>query len=91
MYSQRYISANILSPSDFQVSEGQLSIASFVGEEVKCLSPLISTIPHHTSEKQHISCLLLFYVDSLLQAPRLVRSSAIFLRQFYTALDRCRA
>ena len=78
-YSQRYISTSILSSSIFQVSRGQLRIASFGGEEVRCLSLLISTISHHTSDGKRISCPLLFYVDSLLQAPWLVRWYAIFL------------
>ena len=91
MYSQRYISVDILSPTDFQVSGGQLHIASFGAEEVRCLSLLLSTIAHHTSDEQRISFVLLFYVDSLLQAPQLVRWSAIFLRHVCTALDICRS
>ena len=91
VYSQRYISTNILSPLDFQVSGGQLCIGAFGSEEVRCLSLLISTISHNTSDGKHSSCLLLYYVDSLVQEPRLVRWSAIFLLKFYTALDRCRA
>ena len=66
VYSQRYISADILSPTDFQVFGGQLRITSFGGEEVRCLSLLVSTITHHTSDMQYISCPILFYVDSLL-------------------------
>ena len=69
MYSQRYIRENILSPAYFQVSGGQLCIASFGVEEVRCLSLLLTTISHHTSDEQHNSCPILFYVDSLLQAP----------------------
>ena len=91
VYSQIYISADILSPSYFQVSGGQLRIASFGREEVRCLSLLISTISHNTNDGQCISYPLLFYVDSLVQEPRLVRWSAIFLWQFCTDLDRCRA
>ena len=45
--------------------------------------------PHYTSDGKCISCLLLFYVDSLFQAPQLVRWSVIFLQQFCTTLDRC--
>ena len=50
VYSQRYISADILSPSDFQVSEVQLRIGAFGIQEVRCLSLLISTISHNTSD-----------------------------------------
>ena len=64
-YSQRYISAYILSPSYFQVSGGQLRIIAFGSEEVRCLSLLIATISHNTSYGQRISCPLLYYVDSL--------------------------
>ena len=91
VYSQRYISANILSHLDFQVSRGQLRIGAFGGEEVQCQSLIISTISHNTSDGKCISCSLLYYVDSLVQEPRLVRWSTIFLQQFCTALDRCRA
>ena len=41
VYSQRYINVDILSPSNFQVSKGQLRIAAFGSEEVRCLSLLI--------------------------------------------------
>ena len=69
VYSQRYISGDILSPTDFQVSGAQLRIASFGGEKVRCLSLLLLTISHHTSDGQRISFPLLFYVDSLLHVP----------------------
>ena len=69
VYSQRYISANIFSPSDFQVSGGQLRIAAFGSEEVRCLSLLISTISHNTSDGKCISSSLLYYVYSLVQEP----------------------
>ena len=65
VYSQRYIGAHVLSPSEFQVPEGQLCIGAFGRQDVQCLSLLISTISHNTSDGQHISCLLLYYVDSL--------------------------
>ena len=67
-----------MSPLDFQVSGGQLRIGAFGSEEVQCLSLLISTISHNTSDGKCISCLLLYYDDSLVQEPRLVRWSAIF-------------
>ena len=79
VYSQKYIGADILSPSDFQVCRGQLRIGAFGREEVHCLSLIISTISHNTNDGQCISFQLLYYVDSLLQQPRLVRWSAIFL------------
>ena len=49
-YSQRYISTDILSPSDFQVSRGQLRIAAFGSEAVRFLSLLVSTISHYISD-----------------------------------------
>ena len=91
VYSQRYIGAHLVSPAEFQVAGGQLRIGAFGREEVQCLSLIISTISHNTSDRQCISSSLLYYVDSLLQQPRLVRWSAIFLRQLCTTLDRCRA
>ena len=78
VYSQRYIGAHVLSPVDFQVARGQLLTGAFGSEEVQCLSLIISTILHNTNDDQCISCLLLYYVDSLVQEPRLVRWSAIF-------------
>jgi hypothetical protein len=69
MYSQRYIAVDVLSPADFQVSGGQLRITSFGAEEVRCLSLLVMTIAHFTSDGKHISCTLLYYVDSLVQRP----------------------
>ena len=65
VYSQRYISIDILSHSYFQVSGGQLYIAASGNEEVRFLSLLISTISHNTNDGQCISFPLLFYVDSL--------------------------
>ena len=65
VYSKRYISINILYPSDFQVFAGQLCIGAFGSEEVRCLSLLISTISRNTSDEKHISSSLLYYVDSL--------------------------
>ena len=91
VYSQRYIGANLVSLADFQVVGGQLRIGAFGCEEDQCLSLIILTISHNTSDGQRISCSLLYYANSLLQQPRLVRWSAIFLRQFCTTLDRCRA
>jgi hypothetical protein len=69
MYSQRYIGVDVLSPTDFQVSGGQLWITSFSAEEVRCLSLLVTTIAHFTSDGKRISFPLLYYVDSLVQRP----------------------
>ena len=91
VYSQRYIGAHVLSPSEFQVPGGQLHVGAFGRQDVQCPSLIISTISHNTSDEQRISCSLLYYVDSSVQQPRLVRWSTIFLRQFCTTLDRCRA
>jgi hypothetical protein len=37
MYSEQYIGVDVLSPTDFQVLGGQLQIAYFGAEEVRCL------------------------------------------------------
>ena len=65
VYSQRYIGAHVLSPSKFQVPGGQLHIGALGREDVQCLSLIISTISHNTSDGQRISYSLLYYVDSL--------------------------
>ena len=78
-YSQRYIGVDVLSPSEFQVPGGQLRIGAFDRHGMQCLSLIISTISHNTSDGQCISFSLLYYVDSLVQQPQLVRWSAIFL------------
>ena len=67
VYSQRYIGAHVLSPLEFYVPGGQLRIGAFGRQDVQCLSLIISTISHNTSDEQHISCSLLYYVDSLVQ------------------------
>ena len=58
-YSQIYVSTTLLSPSNFEVSGGQSHIGAFGSEEVRCLSLLILTISHNTSDGQRISCSLL--------------------------------
>ena len=78
VYSQRYIGAHVLSPSKFQVPGGQLRIGAFGRQDVQCLSLIISTISHNTSDGKHIICSILYYVDPLVQEPQLVRWSAIF-------------
>jgi hypothetical protein len=45
-YSQRYIARNMRSRRDFQVVGGELRIASFDVEDVRCLSSLLSIIAH---------------------------------------------
>ena len=56
VYSQRYIGAHVLSPLEFQVPGGQLRIGAFGIQDVQCLSLIISTISHNTSDRKHISC-----------------------------------
>ena len=65
VYSQRFIGAHVLSPSEFQVPGGQLCIGAFGRQDVQCLSLIISIISHNTSDGQCISCSLLYYVDYL--------------------------
>ena len=69
VYSQRYIGAHVLSPSEFQVPGGQLRIGAFGRQDMQCLSLIILTISHNTSDGKRMSCLLLYYVDSLVQQP----------------------
>ena len=69
VYSQRYIGAHVLSPLKFQVPGSQLRIGAFGRQDVQCLSLIILTISHNTSDGKHISCPLLYYVDYLLQEP----------------------
>ena len=69
VYSQIYIGENVLSPAEFQVAGGQLHIGAFGREEVQCISLIVLTISHNTSDGQCISCSLLYYVDSLVQEP----------------------
>ena len=65
VYSQRYIGEDVLSPTEFQVPGGQLHICAFGRQDMQCPSLIISTISHNTSDGQHISCSLLYYVYSL--------------------------
>ena len=67
VYSQRYIEAHVLSPSEFQVPRGQLRIGAFGRQDVQCLSIITSIISNNTSDGKHISFSLLYYVDSLVQ------------------------
>ena len=91
MYPQRYIGIEVLSPANFRVFGGELKIASFGAEEVRCLSLLVTTIAHFTNDGKRISCPLLYYIDSLVQWPWCIRWSAIFLPQFCVVLDKCQA
>jgi hypothetical protein len=88
-YVQRYVSPNILSTLGFQVPGGQMQMSSFHREEVRCMCLIIMTLSHFTSDGKHISFPLMYYVDSLVQRPRLIRWMKIFLRLFCFALDCC--
>ena len=57
---------HVFSPLEFQVPRGQLRIGAFGRQDMQCLSLIISTILHNTSDGQRLSCSLLYYVDSLL-------------------------
>ena len=48
IYVQRYVSTDIVEPTEFQVAGGQLQIDSFGREEVKCLSLIETTLEHYT-------------------------------------------
>ena len=68
-YTQRHVKPHAFCPSYFQVHVGQLQISSFSIEEVRCLSLLVSTIAHFSSDGKHINCPILYYVDSLIHMP----------------------
>ena len=70
VYVQRYVDSNNVDRTQFQVSGGKLSIASFGREDVRCLSLMVMTIAHITSDGKHIIFPLLYYVDFLMQEPR---------------------
>ena len=55
VYSQRYIGAHVLSPLEFQVLGGQLRIGAFDRQDMQCLSLIILTISHNTSDEECIS------------------------------------
>ena len=70
VYSQRYNGENVLSPAEFRVAGGQLRIGAFGREEMQCLSLIISTISHNTSEGKCISFHILYYdIRASLQYP----------------------
>ena len=82
-YSHKYINDKVTNPSPFQVPEKQLCIVAFGAEEVRCLSILLTTALHSTTNGKNISFYLLHDVDSLMHRPRCIRWSAIFLQQFF--------
>ena len=49
IHVQRYVSLDIVEPTDFQVVGGQLRIDSFAREEVRCLSLIVMELAHSTS------------------------------------------
>ena len=91
IYVQRYVSVDIVEPTEFQVGDGQLRIYSFGREEVRCLSLIMTELAYYTFDGKRISCPLMYYVHSLLMRTRLVRRLTILLQQFCFALDRCRS
>jgi hypothetical protein len=68
-YVQRYVQFGHCFTSRFQVVGGQIQIDSFGAEEVKCMSLILSTLSHSSSDGKHISFPLMYYVDSLVQRP----------------------
>ena len=65
IYVQRYVNIDLVEPIEFQVGGGQLQIESFGREEVRCLSLIVITLAHYTSNGKFISFPLMYYVDSL--------------------------
>jgi hypothetical protein len=52
---------------------------------------MLSSLSQYSSDGKRISFSMLYYVDSLLWEPRLIRWADVFLRQFCHALDHCRS
>jgi hypothetical protein len=78
VYVQRYVSPDIESALRFQVVGGQMQIDSFHAEDVRCLCLILMTLSHFSSDGKCISFPLMYYVDSLLQRPRLIRWMRFF-------------
>ena len=70
---------DITHPSEFEVSGGPLRLYEFQLENIKCLSLFITMISHHLTNGNHISCVMLYYVENLLQRPRLIKWDNILL------------
>jgi hypothetical protein len=85
-YVHRYVSLHVHSSSEFQVCGGQLRISSFDREDVRCLCLILLTPSQYSSDGKCMSFSMLYYEDSLLQGPQLIRWSNLFLRQFCRAL-----
>lgn len=68
-YSQRYVRPHVFHPTYFQVRDGQLQISSFAPQEVRCLSLLVTTIAHFSSDGKNISFPLLSYLYPQIQEP----------------------
>ena len=51
IYFQRYVSHAIVQPTNCQVIGGQLHIDSFSREAVRCLSFIVMTLAHYTSNR----------------------------------------
>ena len=77
IYVQRYVSANIVEPTEFQVVGGQLQIDSFGREEVRCVSPIVMALAHYISNGHHSSFPLIYCVYSLVTRIQLIRWSVI--------------
>ena len=65
IYVQRYVSDEVVDRTHFQVVGGQLHVISFVVKEVRFLSLMVTTMAQYTTDGKHISCHVLYYVDSL--------------------------
>ena len=87
IYVERYVSANIVHPTKFQVVGGQLRIDSFDREKVRCLSLIVTKLARYTFDGHHISFPLMYYVYSLAMRTQMIRWSMILSQQFCFALD----
>ena len=86
VYSQRYIGAHVLSPSEFQVPGGQLHIGAFSIQDVQFLSLIILTISHNNSDGNAL--VTHFYIMLILQYNNhdFLGGLPFFLRQFCMTL-----
>ena len=55
----------------------------FGKEEVRCLSLIVTTLEHFTSDGKCISYSLMYYVDSLVQRSQLIRWSEMFCASLF--------
>jgi hypothetical protein len=86
-YVQRYVGLHVHSTSEFQVCGGQQQISSFEREGINLLCLMLSTLSQYSYDGKYNICSMFYYLDILLQMPRLIRWVDVFFRHFCCALD----